>query len=359
MIKNILVIIQRSNGDVFFSLPLINSLNYSYDSARIDVLVNDDTYQIAKLLPNINVIHQFSYNKKKDSRFKQEKELISKIYRKYDLSINLTASDRSVIYALLASKNSISAVEKNIKKSWWKRLLLRGYYDFDYNNHILENNLRTLGLLSLDYQTTLQPINISENVASKVKAFLKQNKVTDFVIFHPSAQYSYKIYPETHRHDLLSLLNTLGITVIVTGGLSEIDSKIKKNLKTFSNVIDTIGETSLEEFIALSDLSLGYIGMDTLNMHIAASQNKRIFAIFGPTILSMWAPWSNKFSGATKKDKPVQTYGNVTIFQANMSCVACGKAGCDNNGTSLCLSNINPQLVFEEISQWFKSTPHS
>ena len=47
-------------------------------------------------------------------------------------------------------------------------------------------------------------------------------------------------------------------------------------------------------YFALSELSLAYIGMDTLNMHIAAAQNKRIFAIFGPTNLTMWSPWSNE-----------------------------------------------------------------
>ena len=54
--------------------------------------------------------------------------ILIKLYKKYDLSINLTASDRSVMYALLAGKKSISAVEIEKKKSWWKKLLLNHYY---------------------------------------------------------------------------------------------------------------------------------------------------------------------------------------------------------------------------------------
>jgi heptosyltransferase III len=358
MNKSILVIIQRSNGDVLLSLPLINTLNQFYHSPRIDLLVNDDTYQTAKLLPNINIIHEFSYKKKKESRYKQEKDLILKIYRKYDLSINLTASDRSVIYALLASNNSISAIEKDIKKSWWKKLFLWRYYNFDVQNHILKNNLQPLNLLNIKHQNSLQAIKVSNYVIDKVKNFLGVNKVKNFIIFHPSAQYLYKVYPENLRHELLSMLNTLGISILVTGGPSEVDTEIKGKLKQFSNVIDAIGETSLEEYIALSELSLGYVGMDTLNMHIAATQNKRIFAIFGPTILSMWSPWSNKVNKSATKNVPIQTYGNVTIFQANMNCVACGNAGCEGNGKSQCLSNINPKIVFEEIRNWYKNVCH-
>jgi len=96
--------------------------------------------------------------------------------------------------------------------------------------------------------------------------------------------------------------------------------------------------------------------MDTLNMHIAAAQNKRVFAIFGPTILTMWSPWSNELQLSAKEDKPIQSYGNITIFQANMPCVACGQAGCDNSHVkSECLDNINPRVIFDEVEKWCKN----
>ena len=59
--KKILIIIQRSNGDVFLSASLINNLYKFYQSPEIDLLVNDDTYPLASLLPNINFIHTFFY----------------------------------------------------------------------------------------------------------------------------------------------------------------------------------------------------------------------------------------------------------------------------------------------------------
>ena len=121
------------------------------------------------------------------------------------------------------------------------------------------------------------------------------------------------------------------------------------------NILDLIGETTLEELFALSELSSAYIGMDTMNMHIAASQNKRIFAIFGPTILKTWSPWSNAFQKSASEDMPVQTYDNITIFQDSLPCVACGNAGCDDkHGRSECLYNIDPTFIFNEISEWFK-----
>ena len=354
-INRILIIIQRSNGDVFLSLSLINALYDYYNFPQIDLLVNDDTLAVAKLLVNVNFIHTFSYQKKHQRGLSQEKKIISKIYRKYDLSINLTASDRSVIYALLASKKSISAVEKNNKKSWWKKSLLTFHYFFDESNHILCNNLEVLNLLHINHKKILKAPEASNEIITRVKNKLDKVGIKEFIIFHPSAQYKYKVYSKTLRNQLLKLLSNLNISVVVTGGNNEIDLSLKKSLPELDNIFNWIGKTSIEEYIALSEISHGYIGMDTLNMHIAAAQNKRVFAIFGPTRLSMWAPWSNELQLSASSDIPLQNYGNITIFQADMPCVACGKAGCnDDKGISKCLDNISPKVIAYEVEKWFK-----
>ncbi len=354
--KKILIIIQRSNGDVLFSLSLINTLYGYYQQPEIDLLINDDTLPLAELLPHVNFIYQFSYQKKQNNRWQQERDLIKSIFKKYDLSINLTASDRSVFYALFAGKKSISATEINNKKSWWKKVLLTQFYYFNPTKHILLNNLEPLNLLNIKHSNIQQVPQVSSSVLASVKHKLNERQVRGFIIFHPSAQYSYKIYPQHLRNKLLNYLNGLGSPILVTGSNNKIDLEIKKNLPVLPNIVDLIGETTLEEYLALSELSSAYIGMDTLNMHIAAGQNKRIFAIFGPTNLSMWSPWSNRSQQCGNKDRPIQTYGDITIFQANMPCVACGKAGCDDRrGKSECLENIDPKAIFNEVKDWYQN----
>ena len=352
--KKILIIIQRSNGDILLSQTLITALYEYYKSPQIDLLVNDDTLSVARLLPNINFIHTFSYKKKRENRWKQEKDIIASVFRKYDLSINLTASDRSVLYAIFASKNSISAIEKDNSKSWWKKSLLTHYYYFDTTKHILLNNLEPLNFLKIKHTNILGKPKVSEVTIARIKNKLDKKGIKDFVIFHPSAQYNYKIYPQHLRHELLARLSSLDIGVVITGSNNQIDTAIKNQLPALPNVFDLIGETTLEEYFALSELSLVYIGMDTLNMHIAAAQNKRIFAIFGQTNLRMWSPWSNQLQKSASEDMPIQNYGNITIFQANIPCVACGNAGCDNeHGKSECLDHISPQMVFNEVKNWY------
>ena len=228
--KKIIIIIQRSNGDVFLSSSLINALYGHYENPQIDLIVNDDTYSIAKLIPFIQNIYTFSYHLKQKSRWKQEKNLISKIYKKYDLSINLTASDRSIFYALMAGKKSISAVEKSSRKSWWKKIFLTHYYYFDMSRHILINNLEPLNLLNINFDNIQTHIEVSSEANLNVNKKLEAFNVSDFVIFHPSTQYNYKIYPQNLRDILLSDLSKLGVSILITGGNSAIDIGIKKQL---------------------------------------------------------------------------------------------------------------------------------
>ncbi len=349
---------QRSNGDVFLSSPLINALYQHYKNAQIDLLINDDTLGIAKTLEYIHNIHLYQYSWRKMSifqRIKQEFSLIKSIYKKYDLSICLTASDRSVFYSIISANHSISAVEKEHKKSWWKKLLIKQYYLFDTSKHIIINNTTPLNLLHIGYSKIEITATPKIEDIKKMEALLHQRGIEKFIIFHPSAQYKYKMLGIETRNTLITLLNDLGISIIVTGGKTPIDEEISQTLPNLANIHNFIGKTSLDEYIALSHLSQAYIGMDTLNMHIAAAQNKRIFAIFGPTLTSIWSPWDNLSGSYAIGNPPFYTYGAITIFQAPMPCMPCGKAGCDDrHGQSECLEKINENIIFQEVQKWLK-----
>ncbi len=346
--KKILIIIRRSNGDVFLTEPLVRALK-EYYNAEVDLLINADTLAIAKKNPNVNNIHCFDYAWKGLKKHINIIKLFWKIFKKYDLAINLTANDRSVRYAIFSAKKSISVIDDERRKNWWKKLFLSHYY-FNEQKHIVLQNLKALDFLNIKLDRIEVKSYYKKEIFEKLKnkyPFLQKK----YIIFHPSAQYEYKVYPKHLRNQLLELLNSLNIPIIITGGRSAVDLKISASLPKLKNIYDLTGKTTLEEFIAISDNSFAYIGADTLNMHIAASQNKNIFALFGPTFHRIWSPWSNINSTYAKNVKLNQKYDKIHIFQAQMDCVPCGLAGCDNRGgKSECLEKILPQTIFKEVT---------
>jgi len=357
--KQILIVIQRSNGDVFLSGPLKDQLQQQYPDVQIDLLVNQDTLAIAKTLAGIRQIYTYDYGWKKAGlwrRLAQEWKLIQSIFGHYDIAINLTASDRSVLYAILGGKISISAVESERKKSWWKRIFLTHVFEVDPNRHVVRHNTMPLSKLSIGLKRIEIQADYPASALTEVDN-LSFDINKPYLIFHPGAQYDYKIYPQPLRDKLLVMLNTLGLPIVVSGGPNAIERQISLSLPALENVYDMIGKTSLPGYMALCDHALAYVGMDTLNMHIAAAQNKRIFAIFGPSLPQVWSPWSNRLQQATECSLPVQTYGNITLFAAEMACVACGKAGCDDrHGKSECLEKIAPETIFEEVRRWLTTS---
>ncbi len=358
--RKILVIIMRSNGDVYLSLPLLNTLRERYPKAQIDLLVFDTTKETAAALNCADNIYTYSYTWKSGGKLKylqKQFQFIQNIFKRYDLSISLTASDRSNLYSIVSGKVSIGCYDNPLSSSWWKRLFLDHGYLFDQNDHIVQNNLQPLKVLGIPLSHIQVKGKVPDSAKTRVATLLSSHGIKDFLIFHPSTQYEYKIYPEDLRNELLLKLDALGIAIVVTGGTTPLDEKIARHLPPLQHVHNFIGKTSLEEYMALAFHARAYIGMDTLNMHIAASFNKKTFAIFGPTLIHRWSPWSNETGGATRVSKGVQHYGNVTVFQADLPCVPCGLQGCrDDFGVSECLQRIDPSVIFEEVKKWLSTS---
>jgi len=344
--KSILLIVRRVYGDVFFLSSVIKTLHQNYENCFVDILVNYSTRGIADCLDGVRKIFMFEYTNETGRRYNAFKNL-----RRYDMSINFTSNDRSVIYAFLASKNCISAIDNESYKNWWKKVILKETFVWNFNEHIFKNYNTPLKNLNIKDSFEFTEIESSFKAKRAVKNLIKDNGVKKFIIFHPSAGKKYKMLPPEKIVELLNLLLTLKFYVIVTGGSSTIDKEVSSLISNNEKVLNLIGKLNIDEFIALSSLSEFYVGTDTLNTHIAASQNKRVFAIFGPTNLALWAPiQSSRQLEKISPNKPIQTYDNITIYRSDLPCMSCWKAGClDKESYSYCLDEFDVHEFFNFV----------
>jgi heptosyltransferase-3 len=360
-LENVLLIIRRSLGDVLAISPVIDIITRRFPNVSIDLLVNEDTVAAAKLLDKINNIISFDNNllaKTSLGAIAMQVKLIRKIFRKYDLAISFTTNERSNIFAYLAGRISVGTRESTISKNWWHRILLDAGYQYNPKRHILENNVEALRKLDINIDRIFLSARYSDEAKQRVQKILNDLDIDRFIIFHPAGKFLCRLYPEKPRNVLLHLLDSLGIPIIVTGGKSEIDRRLAAEMPALKNVHSLIGKISLEECAALTDMSLAFVGVDTFNCHLAAAFNKQIFVIFGPNIPEIWSPWSNALQRAGRRAAPVQTYGNITLFQSSLECVPCGhSARCgDRDRLSPCMADIDPQIVFNEVRSWLSKS---
>ena len=126
----------------------------------------------------------------------------------------------------MASKYAIGCVEDNKKLAWWKILLLKCSYNWDNKKHILLNNLEPLNCLKIKVSKKQPAPTISQESVFSVKDRLEKQNIGKFLIFHPSAQYKYKLYSQNLRNDLLGLLNKLRTYELQSHGLDTIDANL-------------------------------------------------------------------------------------------------------------------------------------
>jgi heptosyltransferase-3 len=176
-----------------------------------------------------------------------------------------------------------------------------------------------------------------------------------YVVVHTPSMWPYKQWPREHFRTLLRLLAEADLQVVLTGGPAPGDRETVAAMHGAapeSALVDA-GLLNFGQLAALLRDAALYIGPDTSVSHLAAACGVRVLAIFGPTNPQRWAPWPalpGEQVVRFQRRALAQTVGQVTLLQADLPCVPCGKAGCEDHrlsGTE-CLPAITPERVARE-----------
>ena len=339
----VLLIIMRYLGDVLLTTPLISSLSQAYKSAKIDVLVFENTAGILEGNPDINKIITIT-NK---PTLLEQLYLYKNLLRKYDLAVCTQTGDRPSIAALIAASNRIGAVPQRDEKSWWKRYFFHGWVEFDNNNtHTVIQHLKLAAALGIPRH--FQPTPPAKH---SYKNPVKEH--TNYAIVHPHPKWHYKRWPIERWGDTGRYLDQLGIQIVLTGSSAaeEINYIQEIHHQLPQNTINLAGKLSLAELSSLISQAKIFIGPDTGITHLAAATGIPTIAIFGPSNPVKWAPWPYNYQKDSNPFQKVgsQHVGNIFLIQGSGDCVPCYLEGCEKHRLSY--SKCLDTLAFSEIKQ--------
>ena len=110
----VLVVVTRRIGDVLLSVPLVRSLKSAWPSARIDMLVFKGTEGVLAGNPDLDEVivvpaSQLAF---------EALHLARRLWRRYDLAISTSPSDRPTLYAWIAGKRRIGVMASGAKHAW-------------------------------------------------------------------------------------------------------------------------------------------------------------------------------------------------------------------------------------------------
>lgn len=351
-----LVVVCRFLGDTLLASPLARSLRDN--GYTVDWLVAAGCKSIIEKQSFANNIYELEPTG--HSFWKHLRQL----YRGYDQAFILNASDRPMAITYFAAKETFALTSKR-PQDFWKRALSKRWSSLQPDDHIITHavDLGRMAHLDVGHEYGLE---YTTTDLSKVEEILRWSVDDSYIVIHPFARWNYKLWPSENWKKLLELLSHKKIKVAVTCGPKEKESAENLGAHFSGNPdIQIIPPLSLSwpQIACLMDKAGCYVGLDTVNTHLAASTGTPTIALFGPTEPKLWAPMPvNTQLGRTPfhswSPTGQQSSGNVTLIQGRQGCVPCHREGCfrHSHSSSDCLNSISVESVFRTIMEKLEKT---
>ena len=347
--KSVLVVVTRQIGDVLLTTPLVHEARRLWPEARIGVLGFAGTLGMLQGNPDIAECIELPAQQGLGGALR----LARRLWRRYDLALVADPGDRAHILGWVAARQRAGLLPSRSSSNWWKRALLAHAVESGgdlADEHVVAEKLRLLS----PWQTKALAADtrVVGPASAQLPPDLRMRLRRGYVVMHSPSMWPYKQWPLEHFRELAARLVAAGRQVVLTGSGSEHDRACVaavSPVEADESVLDA-GVLSFGQLGALIRGAALYIGPDTSVSHLAAACDVPVLAIFGPTNPRRWAPWPGAAQERFDRQALSQTRGHITIVQAELPCVPCGKAGCEDHRQSRsdCLRAITPQRVAEQ-----------
>ncbi|WP_423792409.1 glycosyltransferase family 9 protein [Methanocaldococcus indicus] len=282
-------------GDTLMTTPLIRQLRKNFKDATIDYLIGKYSYGVLEGNKHLDNIIKFDEDIFFKKDFKEWLKLIFKIRkRRYDTIFVL---DKHWIFNLTAF---LFGIKKRIGfDRFGEGKFLTYKVPYFGRKHEIFYYLDLLKGLRIEpnYEDWEMEIFLSEKDLDFAERFWDENNLNDKVVVGicPGGARNIGVGDDDLRRwdskkyiELIKKLKEKGFEVLLIGGKT--DKGIEKTILKEVKCISTIGKTSLKESSALLKKCDVVVCNDSGPMHLAASVNKKIISIFGPTHPSEKAP---------------------------------------------------------------------
>ncbi len=326
--RSALIIATPVMGDVLLSTPLLKSIRAAWPDARIDVLTRPGGAAVLEGNPDVDDVIELH---KKPPPHKLLGFLFSR-FRKYDVVLSNSASDRAFGYSLIMGKRRYSLVWRLHSNLGIKQRFYDGWSDIDEERyHTIPQNLKLIDTSGIEqYRDVTLPR--TTDAGERLRDCLGDDWAErPYAVLHADTAAPIKRWNREGWQGTIDYLERRGLRALVTGGPTEADrAYVEETLGLPGMGAESLaGKLRLGDVTVLLEGAAVYIGVDTLITHMAAAAGTPTIAIYGPISPVKWGPWPRGFDGGDspwQKDGS-QRVGNVSIVRGIKQCATCGEPG--------------------------------
>lgn len=289
-IRKILILRMDGLGDLVLSSAAIREIRRGFPNAEITLAVGSWNEEIANCIPYYDnlIVHDcflFSFFRgNRKIRFKEELEFVKKLRRtKYDLGIDLRGDLLSIIPLFLSGAKFRFAKDTrgggflltHIVK--WNRRCIK---------HEKDKTLRYVEALGIPVANEDLELHIQKKNIEYVESYLWEKGVKQFdllVTIAPCALYYWRSWrPERFAQVALRIANDYKCKVVLVGTRGDRGILDEINELADCKTINSAGDLTLTQVVALIGHSAVFIGNDSGLTHIAAALKTPMIQLFGP-----------------------------------------------------------------------------
>ena len=340
--RNILIRSTNWIGDAIMTTPAVRSIRRNFPKAKVTLLALPWVADVFAACPHID--HIFIYDKQGRHRGLRGKLRLAADLRQenYDLTILLQNAFEAALITFLA------------------RIPVRGGYTTDGRGLLLTHGVRKHSKIGTKhqvhyYQEMLEGLGLrrSENslelfldsaAMEETNALLKealQGQEVPIIGLNPGAAYGpAKCWPVAKYAELAGRLSDkTGGLIVIFGTAADQEAAAEINAAAGERVLDLTGKTTLAQALACIARCSVFITNDSGLMHVAATLNAPLVAVFGSTDHIATGPYSEQ----------------ATIVRRPVECSPCMKTHCPE-GHFQCMEGITVEEVEQAALQWLNKS---
>ena len=329
--KNILIVRLDHIGDFVCTTPLFKNLKNRFPEAKITVLVNSVSKDLAYRNPNIDKVITFSplhlARSNESSNLKGLRRIIKDVKNiGFDLGIDPRGDVLSILIMWLGGVKY--RIGYGITGGGF---LLDKVCGYDESKHVIDRNLALLESLDIPISGRSPEVYFSEKDKDEVERLLRSFHGSAMakraVVIHPFAGTKAKEWPKENFQNLISGIEGDGHDVLLIGSASDEGR--------YRNVIDLRGKLSLSQLACLIEKAGFFIGLDSGPANISAALNvPSVIICSGTNMPQLW----------------ISNNSNVKFVYKNTECKPCGLKVCMKEKHE-CMELITVEAVIEKFRE--------
>lgn len=340
-IKNVLLIQLGDIGDVVNSFPCARALKETLPGARVIFAVRAKAAGLVSGCSWVedDVIAVDTSSRGLVDQFFHQMNFWKKVLGyKFDLAIDLRRDSRSAYLAFLSGAG-IRVAPFSVEGTLLRNRLFTHLYDQkpQVGQYIVEHYMEPLAAYGINTNKLEPEISVSREQENKISRLLVDERVPvdiPIVAVQPFSLWSYKELAKEKYIQIIQRIAEQGkFSVCITGSPNEIERATQIVSKCGENVFNLVGKTPLGLVPAFYKKCRLFLGVDSAGIHIAAAVGTPVVSIYGPSDAVSWAPRGDKHR----------------VVQKKMTCVPCGKKGCDGSEKSRCLDELTVDEVYTAV----------